>query len=84
MSTIAIKEETKKELLKFVSELQMKLGRRVDYDEAIRFLLMHKRKRNPRLLLEACVPTESVEDALKELFEERKKDERRYHRYFSS
>jgi len=35
MSTIAIKEETKRELLKFVSELQIKLGRRVDFDEAI-------------------------------------------------
>ncbi|RLI58541.1 MAG: hypothetical protein DRO67_10630 [Candidatus Asgardarchaeum californiense] len=83
MSTIAVREETKKELLKFVSELQIKLGRRVDFDEAIRFLLMYRRKRNPRLLLEACVATKNVEDAIKELYEERKKDERRYSRYFS-
>ena len=39
MPTIVIKRETKKELLKFVSELQIKLGRAVDFDEAIRFLL---------------------------------------------
>ena len=83
MSTIAIKEETKRELLKFVSELQIKLGRRVDFDEAIRFLLMYKRKKNPNLLLEACISREDVEKALKELYEERRKDERKYNRYIS-
>jgi len=83
MSTIAIKEETKRELLKFVSELQIKLGRRVDFDEAIRFLLMYRRKRNPKLLLEACIPRKDVEEALKELYEERRRDERRYNRYLS-
>lgn len=45
MSTIAIKEETKRELLKFVSELQIKLGRHVDFDEAIKFLLFSRRKK---------------------------------------
>ncbi|MGQ4833841.1 MAG: hypothetical protein ACP6IS_08085 [Candidatus Asgardarchaeia archaeon] len=84
MSTIAIKEETKRELLKFVSELQIKLGRRIDFDEAIRFLLMYRRKRKPRLLIEACTPMENVEEVLKELYEERKIDEKRFDRYFSS
>jgi len=84
MSTIAIKEETKRELLKFVSELQIKLGRRVDFDEAIRFLLMYRRKKNPKLLLEACTPRKDVEEALKELYEERRKDERKYNRYLSA
>nr|MDO8044438.1 hypothetical protein [Candidatus Baldrarchaeota archaeon] len=83
-STIAIKEETKRELLKFVSELQIKLGRRVDFDEAIRFLLMYRRKKNPKLLLEACTPREDVEEALKELYEERRKDKRKYNRYLSA
>jgi len=47
MTTIAIKEETKRGLLKFVSELQIKLGRKVDFDEAIRFLLgFRKRKKS--------------------------------------
>jgi len=84
MSTIAIKEETKRELLKFVSELQIKLGRRVDFDEAIRFLLMYRRKKSPKLLLEACTPRRDVEEALKELYEERRKDERKYNRYLSA
>jgi len=84
MSTIAIKEETKRELLKFVSELQIKLGRRVDFDEAIRFLLMYRRKKNPKLLLEACTPRRDVDEALKELYEERRKDERKYNRYLSA
>jgi len=84
MSTIAIKEETKRELLKFVSELQIKLGRRVDFDEAIRFLLMYRRKKSPKLLLEACTPRRDVEEALKELYEERRGDERKYNRYLSA
>ena len=76
MPTIVIKRETKKELLKFVSELQIKLGKAVDFDEAIRFLLLYKRKRNPRLLLEACIPTEDAKNALNDLYKERKNDER--------
>ncbi len=82
MPTISVSEDVKRELLKFASELQMKLGRRVDFDEAIRFLLMYKRKKNPRLLIEACTPGD-VESALKELYEERKIDEEKYNRYSS-
>jgi len=82
MPTISVSEDVKRELLKFASELQMKLGRRVDFDEAIRFLLMYRRKKNPRLLIEACKPGD-VEDALKELYEERRIDERKYNRYIS-
>ncbi len=70
MPTISVSEDVKRELLKFASELQMKLGR-VDFDEAIRFLLMYRRKKNPRLLIEACTSGD-VEDALKELYEEGK------------
>ena len=82
MPTISVSEDVKRELLKFASELQMKLGRRVDFDEAIRFLLMYRRKKNPRLSIEACTSGD-VEDALKELYEEREIDERKYSRYFS-
>ena len=82
MPTISVSEDVKRELLKFASELQMKLGRRVDFDEAIRFLLMYRRKKNPRLLIEACTSGD-VEDALKELYKERKVDERKFSRYVS-
>ncbi len=47
MTTIAIKDETKRELLRVATELQMKFGRRVDLDEIIRFLLQQRKKRTP-------------------------------------
>lgn len=77
MPTISVSDDVKRELLKFASELQLKLGRRVDFDEAIRFLLKYRKRKNPNLLMEACIPGDSVE-ALNELYRERKKDERRY------
>jgi len=83
MTTIAIKEETKRELLKFVSELQIKLGRKVDFDEAIRFLLGFRKRKNPQLLIEACSLSGNADEALKELYMERKKDEERTIRRFS-
>lgn len=76
MSTISIKEDIKEELLKYASELQIKLGRRVDYNEAIRHLLMQRRKR-PALLKEACVPMPGIDDARRALQEERRLDEER-------
>jgi predicted CopG family antitoxin len=79
MSTISIKEEVKQELLKFASELQIKLGRRVDYNEAIRHLLMRRRK-HPSLLKEACNPMPGADDARRALVEERRLDEERAER----
>ncbi|MDK2465172.1 MAG: hypothetical protein QI223_10430 [Candidatus Korarchaeota archaeon] len=38
-TTIQVSEKTKRELLKFVSELQARLGRRISFDEAIMTLL---------------------------------------------
>ncbi|MHA1594570.1 MAG: hypothetical protein ACTSXJ_05430 [Candidatus Baldrarchaeia archaeon] len=79
MAVILIGEEVKRELLRIVSELQIKLGRRVTLDEAIWFLLMYRRRKNPRLLLEACKPVSSdiADKALRELYRERRRDERR-------
>jgi len=76
MSTIAIKEDVKEELLKYVSELQMRMGRRVDYNEAIRHLLMRRRRR-PALLREACNPMPGVQEAKRALVEERRRDDDR-------
>lgn len=50
MPTISISEDVKRELLKFASELQIKLGRRVDFDEAIRFLLMYKSEEKSEII----------------------------------
>jgi len=83
MSTISIKEDVKEELLRYASELQIRLGRRVDYNEAIHHLLM-KGKKNPTLLKEATAPMPGAQEARKLLVEERRKDddsaERRFRR----
>jgi predicted CopG family antitoxin len=74
MSTISVTEDVKEALLKIASELQLKLGRRVDLNEAIRYLLTKGIKR-PDLLEKACRPISGFEDAYKELRKERMKDE---------
>jgi len=83
MTTISVTEDVKRRLLRVTSELQLKLKRRVDFNEAIRFLLVQRRERRPRLLMEACKPTIGADEALKELTKERKRDEERAERYFS-
>lgn len=80
MTTISITEDVKKQLLEFASELQIKLRRKVDYNEAIEFLLSQRQKKNPRLLREACKPAPDVEEAVEELLKERKLDEERARR----
>jgi len=76
MTTISVTDDVKDKLLKVASELQIKLGRRIDLNEAIRFLLVEKEKK-PQLLEEACRPMPEAEKALKELHRERKLDEER-------
>lgn len=79
MSTISIKEDVKEELLKYASELQINLGRKVDYNEAIRHLLKERRKHS-NLLREACAPIPGAEEAKRTLREERRLDEERTER----
>jgi len=82
MTTISVTEDVKEKLLKVASELQIKLGRRVDLNDALRFLL-DQRGRNPRLLEEACSPTTGVKEALEELETERKLDDAKLERKIS-
>jgi len=79
MTTISVTDDVKEKLLKIASELQIKLRRRVDLNEAIRFLIS-ERERKPQLLDAACNPTPKVEAALQELYMERKLDEERLER----
>jgi hypothetical protein len=44
MTTISVTEDVKQKLLKVASELQIKLGRRVDLNEALRFLVDQREK----------------------------------------
>ena len=46
MTTISVSEDVKQKLLRVASELQIKLGRRVDLNEALNFLV-DQRKKNP-------------------------------------
>jgi predicted CopG family antitoxin len=74
-TTISVTEDVKEALLKVAAELQMKLGKRVDLNEAIRYLLT--RNKRPDLLEEACRPVPGFEEAYRELVRERWKDEER-------
>jgi len=81
VAVIRVSESTKRELIKFIARLEMKLGRRVSMDEAIRFLLFGKTKR-PELLEVACSPING-KNLVEELYEERRKDEERISRKYS-
>ena len=77
MTTIMVKDDVKQDLLKYAAELQLKLGHRVDYNEAIRHLLMERRK-HPALLDEACKPIPGAEEAIEELLAERRRGDPEY------
>lgn len=79
MTTISVTDDVKERLLRVASELQIKLRRRVDLNEAILYLIGEKDK-NPQLFEEACSPLPQSEEALDELYRERALDERRLER----
>ena len=79
MTTISVTEDVKQKLLKVASELQLKLGRRVNLNEALSFLV-GQREKNVQLLEEACKPIIGAKEALEELQTERKHDEIRLER----
>jgi hypothetical protein len=81
VSTISVTEDVKEALLRVASELQLKWGRRVDLNEAIRYLISKGIKR-PDLLERACRPVPGFKEAYKELRRERTKDEERARRKF--
>ncbi len=79
MSLVRGSENTKEMLVKYAAELQWKLGGRIKLDEAIRDLLKNARIKDPLLLAKAQIEGGN-EDALKELYKERKMDEERARR----
>ena len=80
MVTIAVDNETRKKLLEIASDLQKKLGRRVDFNETISYLisLYEKERKNLELFKLFCKPIEGLrfEEVYQELIEERRRDER--------
>jgi predicted CopG family antitoxin len=79
MTTISVTEDVKQKLLKVASELQLRLGRRVDLNEALRFLI-DRQEKNVQLLEEACKPMAGAKEVVEELQMERKRDESRLER----
>jgi len=83
MTTISVTEDVKERLLRIASELQIRLRRRVDLNEAILYLISEK-ERNPQLLDEACSPMPDGGEAIEELHRERMQDELRLERKISA
>jgi len=73
MPVVRVSEQTKRALLQYAARLQLRWGRRVDFDEAIAQLLREVERR-PDLLLKACGLKEG-EALVRELYEERRRDE---------
>jgi len=75
-----VKEDTKRELFKIAGELQAKLGRKIDFDETLRYLIrVYKSGKKRKMLFERFtepIPNVSFEDAYNELISERRRDER--------
>ena len=72
MTTIAVTDDVKQMLLRVASELQLRLGRKVDFNDAIRYLIMRESKK-PELLEIASKPVHGFNDAYRELMEERRR-----------
>lgn len=82
MVTISISEETRKKILSIAGELQKRKGRRVDFDEVIKYLAyMHEKREQKQELFELfCSPVGRVrfKDVYAMLMKERRMDERRH------
>ena len=85
MTTITISEKTRQALLKVAAELQSKRGEKVNYQDAIEYLIL-KSKRNPELLRRAMIgsgiPPEEFRKTLREGRAEDKKHEEELERRY--
>ena len=80
MTTIAVDDDVKKELLKLSAQLQLKLGRRIDFNDVLRYLLKSQLKR-PELLDKAVINGLDSKILRDELNKERKRDENKLDRH---
>ena len=80
MVTIQVSEDTKIRLLKLAAQLQMKLGKKVSLDDAIRYLLKSMRNKDKLNSFYGCLRSEKVEEAHKLLQELRDEEEKRLER----
>ncbi len=81
MTTIAVSNATKRKLLEVAADLQRRLGRKVDFDDAISYLisLYEENAKRYELFELFCRPVKeaSFEELYRELVEERRQDEER-------
>lgn len=76
-TTITVSERLRNELVKLAAELQMKVGRKVDYEDVIRYLIS-KHAKNAKLLGEACAPVDLLSKKIRaELRRGRAEDRRK-------
>jgi hypothetical protein len=78
MTTITIDEKTKEDLLKIAAKLQIEKKEKISYDTAIKFLITtYLTKKDEVMLRNACEKVNGLDinEALEELYSERKKDE---------
>lgn len=77
MVTLQVSEDTKIKLMKLAAKLQLKYGRKISIDEAIRYLF--RLLRNEELLLSfyGCLKEEKIEEAQRLLKELRLEEEKR-------
>lgn len=84
--TIRVTKQTKEALLRVAARFQEEAGRRIDFDEAINRLVMQEEKKTPDSFLKfvGSVRGVKVADLLEDLRKERKLDELRAKRKFST
>ena len=77
VTTITISERTQRELLKVASELQAKSGKKVDYEEAIEYLIRKSRMR-PELLRRAMVGSGTPSEEFRRILNEGRAEDKRH------
>ena len=77
MTTITISEKTKKELLKVAADLQTKRGKKVDYEEAIEYLIQTSRRR-PELLRRAMIGTGATSAEMRAILRVGREEDKRH------
>jgi len=78
MTTITIDNETKEELLKIAAKLQIQVKKKINYNDAIKFLISNlNKKKNQEKFRKACEKINDIDinEVLDELYLERRKDE---------
>jgi hypothetical protein len=84
-TTITVSARTRRELLRVAGELQLRSGKKIDYEDVIRYLLARSTK-DERLLLQAVRPSgrssAEIQEALRQgRSEDRRGEEELEHRY---